>query len=113
MKEEEIKKKKNDFENQAKKRIKTGLILNEFGEQNKIEVSDQELQTGSILIDIGFEKTSLALFKNLVIKPNFESILAPPSIKIRGAFGFFIKLSKKLSSLLEGVYSKPLFLIDP
>ena len=44
MKEEEIKKKKNDFENQAKKRIKTGLILNEFGEQNKIEVSDQELQ---------------------------------------------------------------------
>ena len=44
MKDEEIKKKKNDFENQAKKRIKTGLILNEFGEQNKIEVSDQELQ---------------------------------------------------------------------
>ena len=44
MNEEEIKKKKNDFENQAKKRIKTGLILNEFGEQNKIEVSDQELQ---------------------------------------------------------------------
>ena len=44
MKEDEVKKKKNDFENQAKKRIKTGLILNEFGEQNKIEVSDQELQ---------------------------------------------------------------------
>ncbi len=44
MNEEEIKKKKNDFENQAKKRVKTGLILNEFGEQNKIEVSDQELQ---------------------------------------------------------------------
>ena len=29
----------------AKKRIKTGLILNEFGEQNKINVSEQELQT--------------------------------------------------------------------
>ena len=44
MKEAEVKKKKNDFENQAKKRIKTGLILNELGEQNKIEVTDQELQ---------------------------------------------------------------------
>ena len=27
-----------------KKRIKTGLILNEFGEQNQIKVSEQELQ---------------------------------------------------------------------
>ena len=44
IKEEEMKNKKKDFENQAKKRIKTGLILNEFGEQNKIEVSEQELQ---------------------------------------------------------------------
>ena len=43
-KEDEAKIKKKDFEAQAKKRIKTGLILNEFGEQNKIEVSDQELQ---------------------------------------------------------------------
>ena len=39
------KKNKKDFENQAKKRIKTGLILNEFGEQNNIKVSDQEMQT--------------------------------------------------------------------
>ena len=30
-------------------------------------LSDQELQTGSILIDIGFEKTCLALFKNLAL----------------------------------------------
>ncbi len=44
MKEEEFNTKKEHFENQAKKRIKTGLILNEFGEQNKIEVSEQELQ---------------------------------------------------------------------
>merc|ERR1712070_1307992 len=29
----------------AKKRIKTGLILNEFGEQNQIKVTEQELQT--------------------------------------------------------------------
>ena len=28
----------------AKKRIKTGLILNEFGEQNQIKVTEQELQ---------------------------------------------------------------------
>ena len=27
------------FEEQAKKRIKTGLILNAFGEKNKIKVS--------------------------------------------------------------------------
>ena len=28
----------------TKKRIKVGLILNEFGEQNKIKVTEQELQ---------------------------------------------------------------------
>ena len=31
-------------ENIAKKRIKVGLILNEFGEQNKIKVTEQEVQ---------------------------------------------------------------------
>ena len=45
MKEEEIKKNKKNFEEQAKKRIKTGLILNQFGEQNNIKISDQEMQT--------------------------------------------------------------------
>ena len=44
MKEEELKKNKNDLEKKAIKRIKTGLILNEFGEQNKINVSEQEMQ---------------------------------------------------------------------
>jgi len=44
MKEEEIKKNKKNFEISAKKRIKTGLILNEFGEQNQIKVSEQEMQ---------------------------------------------------------------------
>ena len=39
MKEDEIKKNKKDFEEKAKKRIKVGLILNEFGEQNKIQCS--------------------------------------------------------------------------
>ncbi len=43
MKEEDVKKNKKDLENQAKKRIKTGLILNEFGQKNKINVTEQEL----------------------------------------------------------------------
>ena len=44
MKEEDAKKSKKNFEEVAKKRIKVGLILNEFGEQNKISVTEQELQ---------------------------------------------------------------------
>ena len=44
MNEEDAKKSKKNFEEVAKKRIKTGLILNEFGEQNKIKVNEQELQ---------------------------------------------------------------------
>jgi trigger factor len=44
MKEDEIKNKKKEFEATAKKRIKVGLILNEFGEQNKIKVEEHEIQ---------------------------------------------------------------------
>ena len=44
MTEEDAKKSKKNFEDIAKKRIKVGLILNEFGEQNKIKVSEQEVQ---------------------------------------------------------------------
>ena len=44
MKEEEKIKNKKENEEQAKKRIKVGLILNEFGEQNNLKVSDQEVQ---------------------------------------------------------------------
>ena len=44
MNEDEIKKNKKDFEETAKKRIKIGLILNEFGEQNKIKVEEYEIQ---------------------------------------------------------------------
>jgi trigger factor len=44
MGEEDAKKSKKNFEDIAKKRIKVGLILNEFGEQNKIKVSEQEVQ---------------------------------------------------------------------
>jgi trigger factor len=43
MKEDEIKKNKKSLEEQAKKRIKTGLILNAFGEKNNIKVSQEEL----------------------------------------------------------------------
>ena len=44
MYEKEEKKSRKNFEDVAKKRIKVGLILNEFGEQNKIKVTEQELQ---------------------------------------------------------------------
>ena len=45
MTDEDKKKSKDNFEEIAKKRIKVGLILNEFGEQNKIQVTEQELQS--------------------------------------------------------------------
>ncbi|MDB2696566.1 trigger factor, partial [Candidatus Pelagibacter bacterium] len=41
---EDSKKSRKNFEEIAKKRIKVGLILNEFGEQNKIKVTEQEVQ---------------------------------------------------------------------
>ena len=44
MNEEDSKKNRKNFEEVAKKRIKVGLVLNEFGEQNKIKVTEQELQ---------------------------------------------------------------------
>jgi trigger factor len=44
MSEEDAKKSQKNFEEVAKKRIKTGLILNAFGEENQIKVTEQELQ---------------------------------------------------------------------
>ena len=44
MDEAEAKKNKSKFTETAKTRIKTGLILNEFGEQNKVQVTEQEIQ---------------------------------------------------------------------
>jgi trigger factor len=44
MPDDDVKKDKAKFTETAKTRIKTGLILNEFGEQNKIQVSEQEIQ---------------------------------------------------------------------
>jgi trigger factor len=45
MSEEDAKKSRKNFEAIAKKRIKVGLVLNEFGEQNKVKVTEQEIQT--------------------------------------------------------------------
>ena len=39
----EVKAKK-EFEDKAKQRIKVGLILNEYSEQNKIKVEENEMQ---------------------------------------------------------------------
>ena len=44
MSDEDAKKNRKSFEETAKKRIKVGLILNEFGEQNNIKVTEQEIQ---------------------------------------------------------------------
>ena len=44
MKSEEIEKNKKLNEETAKKRIKTGLILNEFGEQNNLKVNEEEIK---------------------------------------------------------------------
>ncbi len=45
MKEEELNKNKISLESQATKRIKTGLILNAYGEKNNIKVSQEEINT--------------------------------------------------------------------
>ncbi len=45
MKDEDKNKNKKNFKEQAKKRIKTGLILNEFGEKNNIKISDKDIQS--------------------------------------------------------------------
>ncbi len=44
MTDEDAKKSKKNFEEVAKKRIKVGLVLNEFGEQNEVKITEQELQ---------------------------------------------------------------------
>ena len=44
MTDEDKKNSKDNFNEIAKKRIKVGLILNEFGEKNQIKVNEQELQ---------------------------------------------------------------------
>ena len=45
MSDKDLEKSKKNFEGIAKKRIKVGLILNEFGEQNQIKVTEQEIQS--------------------------------------------------------------------
>ena len=43
MKDEDVNKKKKSLEAQAKQRIKTGLILNAYGEKNNIKVTQEEI----------------------------------------------------------------------
>tara|TARA_B100001175_G_scaffold315380_1_gene326817 strand:- start:789 stop:2225 length:1437 start_codon:yes stop_codon:yes gene_type:complete len=45
MSDDDTKKNRTNFEEVAKKRIKVGLVLNEFGEQNQIKVTELELQS--------------------------------------------------------------------
>ena len=45
MKKEEIEKNKESNKEMAKKRIKIGLILNEFGEQNNLKVNEEEIKS--------------------------------------------------------------------
>ena len=45
IKEDEKNQNKKDFEKKAKERIKVGLILNAFGEENKIHVHENEVQS--------------------------------------------------------------------
>ena len=47
MSEEDAKKVEKILKKLLKKELKTGLILNEFGEQNQVKVSEQELQMRS------------------------------------------------------------------
>ena len=44
LKKEDVEKNKQESEKIAKKRIKLGLILNEFGEKNNLKVEEQELK---------------------------------------------------------------------
>ena len=44
LQKEDVKKNKNESEKIAKKRIKIGLILNEFGEKNNLKVDEQEIR---------------------------------------------------------------------
>ena len=44
MKDDDFKKNKKDLEEKSKKRVKVGLILNAFGEENKIQVTENEIQ---------------------------------------------------------------------
>ena len=67
MKDDEYQKNKKSLQEQAKKRIKTGLILNAFGEKNNIKVSQEELNVEiqkQFRMMPGQEKLSKNIMKN-------------------------------------------------
>jgi len=67
MKDEELKKNKQNIETKAKKRIKVGLILNAFGEEHKINVTENEIQSEiqkQIKMMPGQEKMVMEYYQN-------------------------------------------------
>ena len=67
MSEEDIKKNKDNFNKIASKRIKVGLILNEFSEQNNIKITEQEIQAEmqkQLRMMPGQEKMIMDFYKN-------------------------------------------------
>lgn len=80
MNKEEKEKQKKDHEQLAKKRIKTGLILNEFGEQNNLKVNEEEIKN--------------EIQKQIKMIPGQEKMLME----------YYQKNSSAVSSLRGGIY---------
>ena len=83
MKEDEVKNKKKEFEETAKKRIKVGLILNEFGEQNKIKVEEHEIQAEVQKHQRPPRATLSTPYRNLRGRPEFEKCHRRPQEFVR------------------------------
>ena len=62
MKEDEVNKNKKDLEKRSKQRIKVGLILNAFGEENKVQVNEKEIQKQLAMMP-GQEKIVMDYYK--------------------------------------------------
>ena len=80
MNKDEKEKQKKEHERLAKKRIKTGLILNEFGEQNNLKVNEEEIKN--------------EIQKQIKMMPGQEKMLME----------YYQKNSSAVSSLRGGIY---------
>ena len=92
MSEEEAKKNKKNFEDKAKTRIKTGLILNEFGEKNQIKVTEKEIQTSLGQISSGRTTLVIAHRLSTVIDADEILVLSDGEIKERGQHSSLLNL---------------------
>ena len=72
LKDEEKKKKSKDFEKKAIQRIKVGLVLNEFGEANKIKIEENEIQA-EIQKTVKNDAWSRKIFDGVLSKKSFCS----------------------------------------